>query len=110
MKTMSTILAAALIAALASPTFGQGHRKGQGVALGVDLLVNDLLQQNLLVRPLASRVHWKEAYYLVSPAGEKLTAEMNALSEWLLSEVAAEVSKRRRKRTIRLTGPGASAE
>ncbi len=62
---------------------------GQGVALGVDVLVNDLLQQNLLVSPPAARLRWKEAYYLVSPAGEKLTLEMRAFSDWLLAEVGA---------------------
>ena len=62
---------------------------GQGVALGVDVLVNDLLQQKLLVSPPAARVRLKEAYYLVSPICEELTPEMKAFSSWLLDEVGA---------------------
>jgi LysR family glycine cleavage system transcriptional activator len=59
---------------------------GQGVALGVDLLVEDLVRQNHLVCPLADKVLWNEAYYLVSPRGETLTPEMELFSEWLIAE------------------------
>lgn len=59
---------------------------GQGVALGVNVLVDDLLQQKLLVRPLATKVHWNQAYYLVSPAGEKLTPAMKLFADWILAE------------------------
>lgn len=58
----------------------------QGVALGVDVLVEDLLQQKLLVKPFADKVLWKEAYYLVSAAGRKITPEMKLFSDWLLAE------------------------
>jgi len=59
---------------------------GQGIALGVDVLVEDLLRQNHLVCPLPDKVLWNEAYYLVSPRGERLTREMELFSEWLIAE------------------------
>jgi DNA-binding transcriptional LysR family regulator len=59
---------------------------GQGIALGVDLLVEDLVRQKHLVCPLPDRVLWNEAYYLVSPRGETLTPEMELFSEWLIAE------------------------
>jgi len=59
---------------------------GEGIALGVDLLVEDLVRQNHLVCPLPNKVLWTEAYYLVSPRGETLTREMELFSEWLIAE------------------------
>ncbi|MFC3678378.1 LysR substrate-binding domain-containing protein [Ferrovibrio xuzhouensis] len=61
---------------------------GQGIALGVDVLVKDLLDQNLLACPFASEVRWKEAYYLVSPKNEPTTKQMRLFSEWLFNEIA----------------------
>ncbi len=62
---------------------------GQGIALGVDALVEDLLEQKLLVCPFAEKIRWKEAYYVVSPRNEAITKPMKLFSEWLFSEVAA---------------------
>lgn len=59
---------------------------GQGIALGIDLLVEELLQQKLLVSPLSERVRWKEAYYLVTPRGATVTPEMELFSKWLLDQ------------------------
>ena len=59
---------------------------GEGIALGVDVLVEDLLRQKHLVCPLPDKVLWSEAYYLVSPRGEPLTREMELFSAWLLAE------------------------
>lgn len=68
---------------------------GQGVALGVDVLVDDLLEQKLLVSPLADKVRWKEAYFLVWPAGQTLTPEMSLFSDWLLAEATTHLAKHR---------------
>lgn len=62
---------------------------GQGIALGVDVLVKDLLDQNLLVCPVPERVRWREAYYLVTPKNEPVTKPMRLFSDWLFNEIAS---------------------
>jgi DNA-binding transcriptional LysR family regulator len=59
---------------------------GQGLALGVDVLVEDLIQQKLLMRPLPNDLAWPEAYYMVSPAREQPSFEVNQFSQWILEE------------------------
>jgi len=59
---------------------------GHGVALGVDVLVEDLLQQGLLVAPLRDKVRWQEAYYLVSPRHASLSPELSLFSDWILGQ------------------------
>ena len=61
---------------------------GQGIALGVDVLVDDLVRQGLLISPIDARLHWREGYYLVSPKREPVTRQMKLFSDWLLSEVS----------------------
>lgn len=63
---------------------------GQGVALGVDMLVQDLLQAGLLVRPFREEVRWKEGYHLVSPRNQPITQPMHLFSAWLLDLVRRE--------------------
>lgn len=62
---------------------------GQGIALGVDILVEDMLKQKLLVRPLDRSVAWKEGYFLVSPRGAGLTPEMEVFADWLTAQTAS---------------------
>ncbi|THF62129.1 LysR substrate-binding domain-containing protein [Pseudothauera rhizosphaerae] len=67
---------------------------GQGVALGVDVLLEEHLGQSMLVAPLDCRLRWPQAYYLVSPHGAELTREMCIFADWLLSEARAARSAR----------------
>lgn len=59
---------------------------GQGIALGVDVLVQDLLRERLLISPLAKKVRWREAYFLVSPKNEPITRSMKLFSDWLFAQ------------------------
>ncbi len=59
---------------------------GQGIALGVDVLVKDLLQQGALVCPFECKTQWKEGYYLVSPKNEPISRPMRLLSDWLIAQ------------------------
>lgn len=61
---------------------------GQGIALGVDLLVQDLLRQKLLVRPMKKQVLWREGYFLVSAIGKPARPSMKVFAEWLATEIA----------------------
>lgn len=59
---------------------------GQGVALGVDVLVADLIRQGLLTCAVDTRIGWKEGYHLVSPKNEPVTRPMKLFSDWLLAQ------------------------
>lgn len=62
---------------------------GQGVIIGWRHLVDDLLQQNLLCRPLEQSVESPFGYYAILPERKRRARMLEAVTDWLLDELAA---------------------
>jgi LysR family glycine cleavage system transcriptional activator len=63
---------------------------GQGVALGFSPLVNTLLEQNKLVRPIPHSLATSFSVYLVRPNAIKPSPEAQQLIEWIFQQSAAQ--------------------
>jgi LysR family glycine cleavage system transcriptional activator len=63
-------------------------RRGLGVALAHETIVNDLLESGQLVRPLAFSIPLKESYYLIAPEGTRTRHASKAFKDWLVREMA----------------------
>ncbi|KLN61675.1 LysR family transcriptional regulator [Kiloniella spongiae] len=59
---------------------------GAGLAMGHDVLVQDLMAQGCLVKPFDHEVPMQEAYYLMQPARHSQTPASRAFIEWLEEE------------------------
>jgi len=59
---------------------------GQGVAIGWRHLVDDLLEQGLLCRPIGERAHSSRGYYVVLPPRKRRGALIERFVEWLRDE------------------------
>ena len=59
--------------------------EGQGVGLGWHHLVEDLVQQGRLVRPVAEAVTTAEPLWLNAPPGRALTSATEAFRDWLIA-------------------------
>lgn len=64
----------------------QAAIEGQGVAMGWRHLVDPLLQQGLLVRPVPHSVTTEQPIYLVASRRSKLRPEAVHLRDWLMAE------------------------
>lgn len=64
----------------------QAARYGQGVALGWNRLVHDLLVRGELVRLMAVSCSPSDAYYVVVPHGRTMTPTIMRLIDWLRQE------------------------
>jgi LysR family glycine cleavage system transcriptional activator len=67
----------------------QAALEGQGVALGWRHIVEPLLAQGLLVRPIAHSVTTEQPIYIVASRRGKLRAEAVHLRDWLIAEAGA---------------------
>src|SRR5271165_1982817 len=65
----------------------QAAINGQGVALGRQPLVNDLIQSGALVAPFKRTVVGSRAYFLIMPAAASGKPQVHAFVEWLLDEI-----------------------
>jgi LysR family transcriptional regulator, glycine cleavage system transcriptional activator len=63
---------------------------GQGVALGREPLIDQLLRQHKLVAPFRGRHATPRAYYIVRATHAALRPEAQAFSDWLLEEARAD--------------------
>lgn len=61
---------------------------GAGVALGVDLLVHDLIEKQFLVAPLDAAISWGRGYYLVMPNNREPSAQAALFADWLKAAAA----------------------
>ncbi|MFC5385856.1 LysR substrate-binding domain-containing protein [Aquamicrobium segne] len=60
--------------------------RGEGIALGWNRLVHDLLQQDRLVRVTAESLRTREAYYVVLRNGQPLKPQVEAFLRWIRKE------------------------
>jgi LysR family transcriptional regulator, glycine cleavage system transcriptional activator len=65
----------------------QAAINGQGVALGRQPLVSDLIQSGALVAPFKSTVVGSRAYFLIESAAASGKPQVHAFVEWLLDEI-----------------------
>ncbi len=59
---------------------------GVGLAMGHDVLVQDMIDQGRLVRPFEHSVPMQEAYYLMIPARHSETPASRAFVDWIREE------------------------
>lgn len=64
----------------------QAAIEGQGVAMGWRHLVNPLIEQGLLVRPVPQSVTTDQPIYIVASRRSKLRPEAVSLRDWLIAE------------------------
>ena len=64
----------------------QAALEGQGVALGWNLLTDDLLASGKLVRPLAATMRSRLGFYFLIANGRR-SAEVLAFRDWLLEQL-----------------------
>lgn len=64
----------------------QSALEGQGLALGWRHIVQPLLDQRLLLRPIPQSVCSRDPFYILSPDQRVLSSEANILREWLIRE------------------------
>lgn len=69
------------------PVLLQAAIDGQGVALGTARLLDAVLEDGTLVRPLAEEYHTGRGYYLALPARRPVSPRVTALYDWLLDSV-----------------------
>ena len=69
----------------------QAAIEGQGVAMGWQHLVEPLVAQGLLVRPLPQSVTTDQPIYIVASRRGKLRAEALALRDWLIEEARGSI-------------------
>ncbi len=64
----------------------QAAIEGQGVALGWKHLVDPLIAQGLLVRPLSQSVTTDQPIYVIAPKNTELRSDVLNLKNWLIAE------------------------
>ena len=69
------------------PLLLQTAVNGQGIALGWKHLVNDLLEQGLLVKPLKQTLNTHRGYYLVESSQHQLSEEATLFRDWILQQL-----------------------
>lgn len=67
----------------------QAALEGQGVAQGWRHLVQPLIAQGLLVRPLPQSVTTDQPLFIAAPQGKALRADVAHLKDWLVAEAAS---------------------
>jgi DNA-binding transcriptional LysR family regulator len=66
----------------------QAAIEGQGVAQGWRHIVQPLIQQGLLVRPLQQSVTTEQPLFITAPAAKALRPDVAFLKDWLVAEAA----------------------
>ncbi|MEE9589970.1 MAG: LysR family transcriptional regulator [Hyphomicrobiaceae bacterium] len=66
-------------------------RRGLGVAMGQDVLTDDLLASGGAVRPFGAEFSFREGYYLITPPQSEMNAAAMAFRAWLLEEIGGVV-------------------
>jgi DNA-binding transcriptional LysR family regulator len=64
----------------------QAAMEGQGIAMGWRHLVEPLIQQGLLVRPLKESVVTDQPFFVIAPRDRELRSDVAHLKNWLVSE------------------------
>ncbi len=72
----------------------QAAIEGQGVAMGWRHLVDPLIEQGLLVRPVPQSLTTDQPIYIVASRRGKLRAEAVYLRDWLVAEATLVASAR----------------
>jgi len=67
----------------------QAAIEGQGIAQGWKHLVEPLIAQGLLVRPLNESVTTNQPFYVIAPKSIELRSDVLNLKNWLVSEAAS---------------------
>ncbi|WNJ99552.1 LysR substrate-binding domain-containing protein [Thalassospiraceae bacterium LMO-JJ14] len=65
--------------------------EGRGYVLGWHQFVGDLVREGRLVRPLDVEIRSPGAFYLTTPAGRPMSADIQLFADWLIAEAAAVV-------------------
>ena len=82
----------------------QAAVNGQGIALGLDPLVRDLMREGKLVAPFRKAAMPARAWYLLRSPASSDKPEVDAFVAWLLAEIKADTAqpkKPSRRRTAR---------
>ncbi len=66
----------------------QAAVNGQGIALGWQRLVAELLESGALVRPIQALLPSADAHYVYLPAGGEPSLDAIALRDWIVAEAA----------------------
>jgi len=66
----------------------QAALEGQGVAIGWRHIVQPLVEQGLLVRPLKHSIKTDNPFFISAPAGDELSQSAIVLRDWLIVEMA----------------------
>ena len=76
------------------PLLVQAACRGQGVGLGWGSLVDHLLDDGSLVRPLEDSIQTGRGYYVIKRADARLPPETQVLYDWILEISEADLEKR----------------
>ena len=68
----------------------QAAIEGQGVAQGWRHIVEPLIEQGLLVRPLAQSITTHQPFYVIASKEGKLRSDVDHLRKWLISEAGGD--------------------
>jgi len=68
------------------PLLIQAALNGQGVALGWQHLIEDMLKSGQLVRPVESSIQTERGFYLVLPQKNETNPAVEKFSEWVLQQ------------------------
>lgn len=79
----------------------QAAVQGQGVALGISPLVNDLLQSGALIAPFDTSVPFPRACFIVKSSLAVGKAEVDAFVDWLLGEAQDHAASESHAPTLR---------
>jgi DNA-binding transcriptional LysR family regulator len=71
----------------------QAALEGQGIALGWRHIVEPLINQGRLVRPLTQSVTTDQPMYIIASRAGRARADVMALKDWLVQEAAASISR-----------------
>ncbi len=63
---------------------------GQGVVIGWRHLVDDLIRQNLLCRPIAQSIESQFGYYVILPERKRRARMLESFTSWLMDELEHE--------------------
>ena len=82
----------------------QAAVNGQGVALGLDPLVRDLVREGRLITPFRKAAVPARAWYLVRSPASLDRPDVDAFVTWLLAEIRADNARRHARRPIAADG------
>ena len=65
----------------------QAALEGQGVAIGWRHIVQPLLEQQQLLKPLDTSIQTDNPFFIIAPLDKPLSAQAAALRDWLIDEM-----------------------